>query len=192
MKFIAQGISIAALLGATAVMAHNHGAAKSGADSNGTVTRTEMQTHAAAMFDGMDANKDGKLDPADREAHMTAMFDRIDNNRDGAISREEFMAHHRPATAGQGKDTGEGHRMGHGGRHRMGHDMGKHMARMADANKDGAVSRDEFMAAANQRFDRADANKDGQVTREERRASYQAMRQHRHEMMQAHHGDKKD
>jgi hypothetical protein len=48
--------------------------------------------------------------------------------------------------------------------------------RMADANKDGAVTQAEFTAAALQRFDRLDANKDGQVTKEERQAARKAMR----------------
>jgi hypothetical protein len=52
------------------------------------------------------------------------------------------------------------------------------MGRMADANKDGAVSQAEFTQAALQRFDQADANKDGKVTRDERQAARRAMREH--------------
>jgi hypothetical protein len=55
------------------------------------------------------------------------------------------------------------------------------MGRMADTDKDGAVSQAEFMAAAMQRFDRADANHDGTVTRDERKAAFQAMRGHMRE-----------
>jgi hypothetical protein len=68
-----------------------------------------------------------------------------------------------------------------GGEHR-GRMMGM-MARMADTNHDGAVSRDEFVAAALQRFDRMDANKDGTVTPDERQAAHADMRQHMHDRM---------
>ncbi|WP_374146670.1 EF-hand domain-containing protein [Sphingomonas sp. 28-63-12] len=44
----------------------------------------------------------------------------------------------------------------------------------ADANHDGTITRDEFLAAATKRFDKVDANHDGKITPEER----QAMRGH--------------
>lgn len=43
-----------------------------------------------------------------------------------------------------------------------------------DANSDGTVTRDEFMAAHNARFEQMDTNKDGTVTPEERRAYMRA------------------
>jgi hypothetical protein len=52
------------------------------------------------------------------------------------------------------------------------------MARMADANKDGAVSRDEFLAAQTRRFEMMDANKDGSVSGDERKAARAKMREH--------------
>jgi EF hand len=52
------------------------------------------------------------------------------------------------------------------------------MARMADANKDGAVTRDEFLAAQGRHFAMMDANKDGTVTAEERKAGRAKMREH--------------
>ena len=64
----------------------------------------------------------------------------------------------------------------HGGK--RGAMMGYVMLRMADINKDGAVSRDEFVAAALAHFDKADANHDGKVTPEERRAAMKAMHEH--------------
>ena len=53
--------------------------------------------------------------------------------------------------------------------------MMMHMAAMADANKDGAVSKDEFLAAHDRHFDQVDANKDGQLTPAERRTARTAM-----------------
>ena len=150
-----------------------------GADPMGdkTVTKAEAQAKAAEMFAKMDVNKDGKLDQADRAAHRTEMFDRLDANKDGNVSREEFAAAHQrkagDAKAAGERKTGE-HRMGKRGGDHMG---GRMMLQMADANKDGAVSRDEMTAAHARMFDMADANKDGQLTPAERKAHRAQMRQ---------------
>lgn len=45
---------------------------------------------------------------------------------------------------------------------------GAAMLMRADANGDGAITRDEMIAAADQRFDRRDANRDGTITPDER------------------------
>lgn len=150
-----------------------------GADPMGdkTVTKAEATAKAAEMFAKMDANKDGKLDQADRGAHRAQMFERLDANKDGNVSRDEFAAAHQ-RKAGDAKATGERklgeHRMGKRGGHMGG---GRTMLQMADANKDGAISRDEFQAAHARMFDMADANKDGQLTAAERKAHHQQMRQ---------------
>ena len=194
MKRIVIGLSLAALAAAGAAVAQ--GAAGKGPHGGGhnkaPITRAEAQTKAETMFVRMDANSDGKLDTADHGARKAAMFDRMDANRDGQLSRTEFVDFKpAPGAAGEGHegpDAGE-HRMGerggmgeHGGmrgHHRRGHGMHGMMMRMADANKDGAVSRQEFVAGALTRFDQADANRDGTLTPEERRAAHGAMRQHR-------------
>ena len=147
-----------------------------------TVTKAEAQAKAAEMFAKMDVNKDGKLDQADRGAHRAQMFDRLDANKDGNVSREEFATAHRGMADGD-KAAGE-HKMGEHkmGEHRMGkrgggHMGGRMMMQMADANKDGAISREEFTAAHARMFDMADANKDGQLTAAERKAHHAQMRQ---------------
>lgn len=146
-----------------------------------TVTKAEMQAHASEMFAKMDSNKDGKLDQADRAAHKAQMharmFDMIDANKDGNISRAEFDAAHQKMGGGDGMKGMRGQHDGMG----MGQGMGKGakmMMRMADTNKDGAVSRDEFLASHAMMFDHADTNKDGKLTPEERKAHHAAMRQH--------------
>ena len=50
---------------------------------------------------------------------------------------------------------------------RRGGGMGMGMMMRADTNGDGAVSRDEALAQAAQRFDRMDLNHDGKLTRDE-------------------------
>ena len=171
-------IGLSALALALAGAAHAQDAMPGG-DPLGdkTVTKAEFQAKGAAMFDKMDANHDGKLDTADRSAHEGQMFDRADANHDGALSRDEFMAVHQrgpegPAGAGKhhgGREGGPGR--GHGG---------MMMLKMADTNKDGAVSRDEFLAAHARHFDMMDANHDGQVTQAERKAGREKMGEMRH------------
>lgn len=142
-----------------------------------TVTRAEAQAMAGAMFDRLDANKDGKLDKADREARIAERFKALDTDGNGQLSLAEFAAAHDramgPGAKGRGMAPGEGpHRMGMRGMGRG----GMMMARMADANKDGVITREEFIAAHLKHFDMMDANKDGSVTPAERKAAMARMR----------------
>lgn len=182
----ARKIALGLSLTATAIAGAAY--AQQAAKGDGAITRAEAQTKAQEAFARMDANKDGKIDQADRAARRAAMFDRIDTDRNGQISRAEFDAMaergRRGPDAGPRADRGQrgsddGHRMHR--RHRGGHHGGMMMGRMADADKDGAVSQAEFVNAALQRFDRADANRDGTVTREERQAAFKAMRDQKRE-----------
>ena len=174
MKKIFAGAALAAALTAGGVV---YAQAQAGATS----TRAEAQAKAEEHFTRMDANRDSKIDSADREAHHAAMFDKMDTDKNGQLSRAEFTAMHSMHGAAAGGDHAIGehrggrHGMGMGGRGRRGG-----MMQMADANKDGAISRQEFVAGALNRFDRSDTNKDGKVTAEERRASRMAMRSQMH------------
>ena len=155
-------------------------AQKMDADGDKTITWVEAKAKSDTMWVRLDVNKDGKVDPADRAAKMGERFAMIDTDKNGSISRDEFTAHHSQMKAG--KDAGEkregrgqsGRGKGRGGHHGM-MGGGMHMATMADANKDGAVTRAEFDSAAKAQFDKADANKDGKVSPEERRAAMKDM-----------------
>lgn len=145
-----------------------------------TQTKAEFMAKGAQMFDKMDVNHDGKLDQADRAAHEGQAFDSQDANHDGALSRDEFMAAHqqRPGAGGPAAGGPDGTRGGRGDGHKGGHGNrggATMMTRMADANKDGAVGRDEFLAAHVKHFDLMDANHDGQLTQAERKAARQKM-----------------
>jgi Ca2+-binding EF-hand superfamily protein len=152
------------------------------------LTRAAVEQRAGQMFDRLDANHDGKLDQADRDARQKARFDRLDTNHDGQVSYAEFTAA-RAQFAQARKDRvakAEAHRGAHGqaAEHRMtmrggfrGRGGPMAMMRIADADKDGTITKAEFVNAALQRFARLDANHDGTVTADEAKAARDNMRQ---------------
>jgi Ca2+-binding EF-hand superfamily protein len=145
------------------------------------LTRAAAEQRSDKAFDRLDANHDGKLDQSDRAERQKARFDRVDANRDGSLSYDEFAAAHADRDGAREKHSARnGDRPRRHGPHRMaarGFGRGGGMVRLADADKDGAITRDEFRAAALARFDRLDADKDGAVTGEEAKAARDSMRQ---------------
>ncbi len=63
--------------------------------------------------------------------------------------------------------------------------MGMHMEH-ADANNDGNITREEFLARPLEMFARLDANSDGIISSTEREGARERMREH-HEAMRGHH-----
>jgi hypothetical protein len=180
-KPITLGLSFVALLTAGGAYAAQ-GQMKADADGNGTISRAEAQAGATARFARMDANKDGKIDQADRqlrrETMKTRRFEQMDTDHNGQLTKAEFMAASGQRGGGrhvaandQGDATMARRGRGHGRRGGM---MG--MARMADADRNGAITQAEFQTASLSRFDAMDANKDGQVTQAERQAARAQMK----------------
>lgn len=102
-----------------------------------------------------DANSDGVLTRAEFDAGREATFARLDADRNGQLSREEMRA--------ERSERGD---RGHRGR-RGGHRGGPGLER-ADANNDGNITRDEFLARPLEMFNRIDANHDGVIQASER------------------------
>lgn len=100
----------------------------------------------ARLFEA-DANNDGVLTRQEFDAARTAHFTQLDRDNNGQLSREEMRAM----------------RGAHGGR--RGHGAGLDRA---DANNDGAITREEFLAGPTERFNRLDANNDGVISQAER------------------------
>ncbi|MEZ5957202.1 MAG: hypothetical protein R3C27_08345 [Hyphomonadaceae bacterium] len=103
-----------------------------------------------------DANSDGVLTRAEFDAGRTAQFARLDADNNGELTREEMRAER----GARGEHRGRrGHRGGPGG---PGGFEG------ADANGDGDITRDEFLARPIAMFERLDANHNGVIEASER------------------------
>lgn len=156
------------------------------ANKDGALSRAELTAALDARFARMDGDKDGKVTKSDRDAQRAARLDKrfasLDADASGQISKAEFAAGHDKARRGDrqgagGRDGGR-HMRGHGGPRggKMGM-MGGGFGGRADADKDGTLTRAEFMAGPLVMFDKADANKDGTVTAAEQQAARASMRE---------------
>lgn len=155
------------------------------ANKDGNLTRAELTQALTARFAKMDTNGDGTVTKEEREAKRTARLDtrftNMDTDKNGQISKTEFAAGHDRCDGDQakrgdrpGKPDGGPRMYGHhGGRMGM---MGGGFGGRGDADKDGTLTRAEYMAGPLAMFDKADANKDGTVTAAEQQAVRATMR----------------
>ena len=151
-------------------------------NKDGTITKAELTAGLEARFAKMDVDKDGQITQKDRDAmrqqRMDKRFAAMDTDRNGQISKAEFAAAHQARAdkrAEMGKGGGpEGRKWGGRSHGRGGHGMMGGPGR--DGDKNGVVTKAEFMAGPLAMFDKADANKDGKVTADEMKAARQAMR----------------
>lgn len=148
--------------------------------------RAQFHERVQERFRQADKDGDGTLSKAEVEAGMPRLakdFDAIDTSRDGRITQEELRAYGLKHHAQMKERGGKG---GHHDRKASKVRFAEHF-KQADANGDGALSKDEAeksMPRLAQHFDEIDANHDGKITQEEIRAS---MEKHRAERMK-HHG----
>jgi hypothetical protein len=146
------------------------------ANNDGFVSRAEAQAQTERMFDHMDTNHDGKLDSTDRGRMEHRIVERRVIRKDGdAKGKEEveedvIIEHGGPGDGERRvivRKHGDGPRGHHrGGRHHMGPPMGMMMfmhSSEADANGDGALSKQEMVAQHLRFFDAADVNGDGRI-----------------------------
>lgn len=122
------------------------------ADSDGQVTRAEMQAHIDARFARADADGDGFLTKAEILASRDGeraqrMIERLDTNGDGQLDANELQK------------AGEDRRMRRADR----------MLDRLDTNDDGKLSQTEMSAGRDpaKLFDRLDADNNGSLSAEE-------------------------
>jgi hypothetical protein len=99
---------------------------------------------------GADTNRDGNVSKQELIAFRGANFARLDRNGDGVLMRSDI-----PAMAKRFRPEVDFDRL----------------IKQFDANKDGKVSRSEFVDGPTTIFDAADSNKDGRLTKAERSAA---------------------
>jgi Ca2+-binding EF-hand superfamily protein len=98
----------------------------------------------------MDANKDGVVTRAEVAAERAKIFVRYDRDKDTQLTSNDIPT----AMALMGANA-----------------MFENLKKTYDANKDGKVTRAEFMSGPTPAFDLADANKDNKVTKAEQQAA---------------------
>lgn len=107
---------------------------------------------ALSDFDGMDADRDGRVSAAEHAAATKKMFEMMDANRDGKITAAEMDAAQEKVTgkkaAGDGMSAAD-------------------KIKVIDTDRDGSLSAGEHAAGSKSMFARMDANKDGYLSREE-------------------------
>lgn len=148
-------------------------------------SRADAEAKVKALFDRMDADRDGIVTSAETAANRAVqrsearsrLFDKMDANNDGALSKDEF-----DQASGARSGTRRANRAAsgaaNGGRNnQIGNRQSSNTSsgRYFDTNGDGQVNKAEMTAATLARFDLIDANKDGIATPDERRA-YRAAR----------------
>ncbi|MEL6287230.1 MAG: EF-hand domain-containing protein [Pseudomonadota bacterium] len=101
------------------------------------------------MLRSMDADDNGELTLQELEQGQARRFDQADANGDGQVTADEMKAQRMRRIE-----------------RRMERRIQRQMRRL-DENRDGVVSKAEFVDAAKQRFTWADLNDDGTLTRDE-------------------------
>lgn len=137
-------------------------------NGDGAVSRDEFLAQAAARFAELDVNKDGKISADEAKAAMLSRRGRFAREHDKGMV---------PPHGGPGGARGPEGRGGPGG---PGGISG--FLERLDVDKDGKISRAEFNAPNDRRFDLLDTNKDGVIDQSELAAARERMRAQMEEM----------
>lgn len=183
MKRVSLLAGAALLMAAGGAVAHGKMLEKADANKDGKITQAEMQAVRGERFAALDVNKDGFIDASElakapkmgdgkRGGHHGhhGMMGRGGPDGDGKMTKSEFMA------KAEGRFTdmdfnkdGVVDQTDRDGK-KQACESGKMLCgpmAMLDENKDGKVSKAEFNARPDWRFQRLDSNKDGVVEKAE-------------------------
>lgn len=147
--------SAAVLVAAVAAAAPGgmgHGFGKLDTNSDGSITRAEVDAQAATRFATIDANRDGFVTEAEMKTHHDAMRAQWAEKAKDRVAKAGPRAEKRAERLEKRADRME--------------KRGNHFARR-DANSDGRISLAEFQAGGAKMIERFDADKNGVVTQEE-------------------------
>jgi Ca2+-binding EF-hand superfamily protein len=161
-------LTAAALIATLPAAAFAQAAAKPAAAEAKPVSRSALSDELNADYADLDADKDGKVTGEEIKARLVRKaeadlavlkkarddaFAKLDTNNDGSISKAEFEAR---APLPAMKDPTE---------------LATANLTRFDADKDGAVTQEEFRAPTLTNFDKLDKNKDGTLSVAEQQAS---------------------
>jgi EF hand len=139
-----------------------------GADANhdGKLTLAEMRTDAARFYRTLDADRSGEIDPTEIERYETLIAREIALRDRGGGGPEGDATLNGPDSM---EDMPEGpvHYVGQGGAALFNYFGLPEPVASADANFNRGISGEEFLRAAEQRFEMLDTNHDGVVARDE-------------------------
>ncbi len=96
----------------------------------------------------MDRDRNGQVSKGEFMSFMSSEFDRLDVNRSGALDVREFSRTRLRGGSAERRDVAG-------------------LIRMMDEDRNGEVSKAEFLSFASAEFDRIDADKSGGLTTEE-------------------------
>jgi hypothetical protein len=110
-----------------------------------------------AQFEGMDANRDGRISAREHAAAAKKMFQAMDANRDGKVTAAEM-------SAAQKKVTGK--------KAQPGAMSSADKIKVVDKDGDGILSADEHEEGAKAMFSKMDADRDDFLSRDEFNAGH--------------------
>lgn len=118
------------------------------------------------FFDNWDLNADGEVSVEELKERRSDVFASFDSNEDGYVDAEEYT-YFDEARANDMENHGGGKGGGKGGKGMMIRAADGMRLEANDLDKDGKVSKEEFLSQVDTWFTTLDRNQDGKVTKDD-------------------------